>query len=294
MPLPTSVPGIADVEIFGRGHEVDLVVEVPHGADRRHHYDALRARMLGPLPADLHEFFHVNTDVGAWQVGRRVAEGFAARGLGVAVAIRCLLPRTFIDCNRVEGAGAEGGLTAGIPAYIDDERDRALLVDLHRRYVAVVEAGIGAVSSHGFVLLPHTYGPVTLGIPTVGADIVEKLRWAHEAEQLATWPLRPQVDLITRTAEGVLHAPERVAQRVAAGYRAMGLEVAENKTYHMHPVTMGYRWATPLPERVLSLEIRRDLLVREWHWNREQEIDGEAIERFAGPLLTAIAERPTS
>ena len=27
--------------------------------------------MRGDLPADLHAFTHVNTDVGAWQLGRR-------------------------------------------------------------------------------------------------------------------------------------------------------------------------------------------------------------------------------
>ena len=73
---PLLPAGVVDVEIV-RGARArpdappDLLVEVPHGADRRAHYDALRARLRGDLPADLHAFFHVNTDVGAWQLGRR-------------------------------------------------------------------------------------------------------------------------------------------------------------------------------------------------------------------------------
>src|SRR5689334_15142655 len=95
-----SIEGVADVERIdgaraGTGRPA-LLVEVPHGADRRAHYDALRARMVGALPDDLHVFFHVNTDVGAWQYGRRVAERVvAARPELSAVVVRCLIPRTF-------------------------------------------------------------------------------------------------------------------------------------------------------------------------------------------------------
>ena len=40
-----------------------LLIEVPHGADTAAHYDALAARLVGPLPARLDRFFHVNPDV---------------------------------------------------------------------------------------------------------------------------------------------------------------------------------------------------------------------------------------
>src|SRR5690606_36693325 len=75
MTLPSSIEGVVTVELL-RGAEAppaavpDLLVEVPHGADLRAHYDALRARLVGELPADLHCFFHINTDVGAWAYGR--------------------------------------------------------------------------------------------------------------------------------------------------------------------------------------------------------------------------------
>jgi predicted N-formylglutamate amidohydrolase len=283
---------VADVEVIGAGPR-GLVVEVPHGADRRAHYDALRGLLGGALPADLHEFFFVNTDVGAWQVGRRVAELWAAADPGrSAVVIRSRIPRTFIDCNRiedaVEGALGAGGLTASVPAYVTDQADRALLLDLHRRYVAVVEAALAALPDSGFVLMPHTYGPRTLGVATVDERIVETLRWAHEPERYATWPVRPEVDLITRTADGALHASAAAAEAVADSYRALGLEVAENRTYHMHPSTMAYRWATRRPGRTFCLEIRRDLLCPRWTWNQENEVDPSAVERFAGPLARAI------
>lgn len=295
--LPKSIPGIADVEIL-RGTAAgdaapDLLVEVPHGADRLAHYEALRAQLSGDLPADLHEFFFVNTDVGAWQVGRRVAEQVvAADPRRVAVVVRSLIPRTFIDCNRIEEATegnlTAGGMTASVPVYVREPADRAVLLELHRRYVGLVEEAFAALGDRGFLLMPHTYGPCTLGIERIDDTIVEKLRWAHEPARYATWPVRPEVDLITRTADGQLHAAAPVADAVAAAYKALGIQVAENATYHMHPSTLGHRWATRCPGRTLCLEIRRDLLVPGWTWNRENQVDPAAAARFAAPLAAAI------
>jgi predicted N-formylglutamate amidohydrolase len=291
--VPASVPGVADVELLGEvGAPPRLVVEVPHGADRREHYQALRALMAGPLPADLHEFFFVNTDVGAWQVGRRVAERVVAGGAAASVVVvRSLIPRTFIDCNRVEDATedlAGSHLTGSIPAYIVDAGDRAALVERHRRYVAVVESALSCLPPSGFLFVPHTYGPVSLGIERIDEHIVTALRRAHEPEKLAGWPVRPDVDLITRTADGKLWAAEDVADEVAAAYRALGLEVGENASYHLHPATLGLRWATRVPGRSLSLEIRRDRLCPRWTWNAENEVDPAAADRFAAPIAGAI------
>lgn len=291
--VPASVPGVADVELLGDGGAAPgLVVEVPHGADRREHYDALRARLTGSLPADLHEFFFVNTDVGAWQVGRRVAERVVADGAAAsALVVRSLIPRTFIDCNRLEDATEDLGgshLTASVPAYLADPADRATLLGLHRRYVHIVEAALSCLAPRGFLLMPHTYGPVTLGIERIDEDIVFALRRAHAPEQLATWPVRPQVDLITRTVDGKLWASAAVAGDVAAAYRTLGLTVAENTSYHLHPSTLGLRWAMRLPERSLSLEIRRDLLCPRWTWNAENDVDPGAADRFAAPIAAAI------
>jgi predicted N-formylglutamate amidohydrolase len=293
--MPASVPGVADVEVL-RGAEAGpgaaLLVEVPHGADRAD-YDALRGELTCALPADLHEFFHVNTDVGAWQIGRRVAERVvAADARRTAIAIRCRIPRTFIDCNRVEDAAegdlASGGMTASVPAYLRDEGDRARLLALHRRYVALVEEAHAALDPGGFLLLPHTYGPRTLGIDSVGDDIVDRLRWAHEEARVESWPLRPEVDLITRSADGAVEVSAEIAERVLAAYRALGVVVAENATYHLHPSTLAYRWAARFPGRVFCLEVRRDLVVRRWTWNARNEVLAGAADRFAGPIADAI------
>jgi hypothetical protein len=290
--LPESQTGIVDVEALGSAGAPGLLVEVPHGADRRAHYDTLRARLGGALPDGLEEFFFVNTDVGAWQMGRRVAELWVAAGPGrSALVVRSLLPRTFVDCNRVEDAAAAAGLTASLPGYLHDPADRALLVELHRRYVAVVDAACAALASDGFILSPHTYGPVSLGIERVDDDIVHALRAAHEPARYATWPARPAVDLITRTADGALHAAADVADAVAAAYRALGLEVGENRTYHLHPITLAYRWAQRAPGRTLCLELRRDLLCPGFTWNRENQVDPAAVERLAAPLAAALARR---
>ena len=300
--LPTSLADVADVEVLRgarAGGPAALLVEVPHGADRAD-YDALAARMVGALPADLHEFFSVNTDVGAWELGRRVAERVvAADPTRTAIAIRCRIPRTFIDTNRIEEATddlAAGGMTASVPAYVTDDRDRALLLGLHRRYVELVEQAHAALAPHAAVLLPHTYGPVTLGIDRVADDIVDKLRWAHEPDRLATWPVRHEVDLITRSDDGAVAASAALVAAVGDAYRALGIQVGENATYHLHPSTLAHRWATRFSERVFCLEVRRDLLVRQWTWNGANEVLPGSVDRFAAPIAAAIdawlRERP--
>ncbi|MEO0605761.1 MAG: hypothetical protein AAF211_30290, partial [Myxococcota bacterium] len=148
----------------------DLLVEVPHAADRRHHYDALFDRLAGPFPDRLHEFFHVNTDVGAWALAEAMAAHWVARRPRSHVALlECLIPRTFVDCNRrlafdTEGL-AEAGLTEAIPPYVTDPDDRALLTELHEAYVGVADAAYAEVcDNRGLALEPHTYGPRSLPI----------------------------------------------------------------------------------------------------------------------------------
>jgi hypothetical protein len=56
----------------------------------------------------------------------------------------------------------------------------------------------------------------------------------------------------------------------------------------MHPSTLGMRWSSRCAGRSLCLEMRRDLLVTEWRWNRENHPDPRSIDRFAAPLASAI------
>jgi hypothetical protein len=280
--------GIALVEIL-RGPDADpagspgLLVEVPHGADERAHYDALRARLVGDLPEDLHAFFHVNTDIGAWQYGRRVAERLITERPALsALVVRALIPRTFIDCNRLEDtqdALKAGGLTAGIPSYVEHPDDRALLVGLHRRYVQIIEDAYAEVcDAGGFALTPHTYGPYELPIARIDRDIVEALRDCH----------RPEVDLLTRGKDGIRYAPEGMVDDLVAGFGEAGLTATEGAAYTLQPGTQTWRFVTRYPEQLLCLEIRRDLLVKRYTGLDAMTIDEAAIERVAKPLAGAI------
>ncbi len=288
-------PGVAHVERW-RGAEAapdaaaTLLVEVPHGADERAHYDALRARLVGDLPADLHEFFHANTDIGAWQYGRRVVERLvAARPTLSAVLVRSLIPRTFIDCNRLEDAAASGGVTAGVAPYVDHPDDRALLLSLHRAYVAVIEAHYADVcDAGGFALTPHTYGPYELPIAQIDRAIVENLRACHRPEVVPTLPVRPEIDLLTRTKDGVRLAPEGIVEDLLAGYAAAGFTPTEGSAYRLVPSTQTWRYVTRYPEQVLCLEVRRDLVVETYTALSAMKVNDDAIDRVATPLVDGI------
>ena len=102
-----SIDGVAQVSVV-RGAQAALdavprlLIEVPHGACRRAHYDACREQLGGTFPDQLEHFFHANTDEGAWELGCSAARQLVERRPELTVQlIRCLVPRTFIDCNRV-------------------------------------------------------------------------------------------------------------------------------------------------------------------------------------------------
>src|SRR5262245_41489222 len=107
---PRPVPGVCETTLLRGAAARDgavpgLVIEVPHGATRAAHFDALRAELAGPFADDLRDFFFVNTDVGApetaLEIARRVVAADSAR---TVLVIRCLVPRTFVDCNRIVDA----------------------------------------------------------------------------------------------------------------------------------------------------------------------------------------------
>lgn len=294
-----SIAGVADT-YWLRGDEAapeaapTFLIEVPHGADRRAHYDALRARLVGDLPKDLHVFFHVNTDVGAWDYGVAVAEELVRRRRdAVVLLVRCLIPRTFIDTNRLEettdGLG-KGGMTAGLAPYVEDPSDIALLVELHRSYVALTTWAYDAVcGAGGLALSPHTYGPKTLPITQIDRGIVDALRAAHEPAVWDAIGLRPEVDLVTTTAAGEMLAAREVSEAIVKGLSEAGYEVKQNATYTLHPSTQGHRFAARHPGRVASLEVRRDLLVRRYApLEGDMEIDPSKVARVATPIAAAL------
>lgn len=294
-----SIPHVADVERID-GAQADraaaptLLVEVPHGADERAHYDALRSRLVGDLPAELEIFFHVNTDIGAWQWGRQVAEAVvAADPRQSALVIRCLIPRTFIDTNRLETASddlSKAGLTAGVAPYVRHPKDIELLLSLHRAYVALTRRAYAAVCERGFALSPHTYGPRTMAIEKIDDSIVSALRKAHEPDEWAKWPVRPPIDFITKDPGGRRLAPEAMVDALLADFRALGIEAADSATYTLHPSAQGSHWAARYPDRFLCLEVRRDLLVEAYTPFVQMKVRPDAALRIAAPVAKRIGE----
>lgn len=270
----------------------ELVVEVPHGADARVHYDRLAARLRGPFPEDLHAFFHVNTDVGAWPLGVAVAEALLTGGaIRAAVLIRSLIPRTFVDCNR-RGAGGgdltQGGMTAGLAPYVHDAEDQAFLLRIHSAYVALATRWYEAVcDAGGLAFSPHTYAPRTVGIQRIDDEIVENLRRVYAVED--TWPLRPEVDLITVDANGTRFAPAGVVPAMIENFARAGITAIEGGTYTLHPATLGAAFTERWPDRVISLEVRRDLVMQAWTPFDEMTADATRIARFAAPIADALA-----
>ena len=293
-----SIPGICDVTVL-RGADAnadavpDIVLEMPHGATRESHYDALEARLRGPFPVSLKDFFFVNTDVGSGELGLRLAERLVASTPSITVvAIRCLIPRTFIDCNRVisESTATADGVTPGLAEYVRDPQDRELLLAAHAAYTALVGRAFQDVCGRGGSgLMLHTYAPRSVDVQ-VDENIVRSLHWAYEPERVETWPLRPKVDLITRDGDGTLLANPALVQAAHDAFGAAGLPAVENEAYHLHPATTAAQIAGRHPGRTLCLEVRRDLLVREFTPFAEMDVVAEKVDRIAEVLEHVVRD----
>ncbi|MFT4977925.1 MAG: hypothetical protein ACI8S6_003832, partial [Myxococcota bacterium] len=170
-----SIPDIAQVTILrgeqaAAGVQPSLFIELPHGATRTHHYDRTRAVLVGELPAELEHFFYVNTDVGSPELGEAVVESYLRRFPERAAVLLCSeIPRTFIDCNRVIELGAHqdrpGDITPGLPPYVRDPRDQALLIGRHAEYQRLADALLEQVcGAGGLVVMMHTYAPRSVGV----------------------------------------------------------------------------------------------------------------------------------
>jgi len=287
MPPPASAE-VARVERTGPpGAPPRLLLEIPHGATARDDFDAVAGRLAGPLPGRLEAFFHVNTDEGAPELAAALAERLAP-DFGVLL-LRSRLPRTFVDCNRVVEGEVESGMSAGLPPYLRDPRDRQLLLELHARYQRLAESCYAEVCGEGGTALAlHTYAPRSIEL-AVDDDVVEALRRAYEEEPLDRWPLRPEVDLITRPVGGEPLAPAGLVGAARAELERAGFEVAENATYSLHPATAGHGHSRRWPGRVLCLEVRRDLLGDPWRPFEPSPIGPERVARVAEPLAVALA-----
>lgn len=300
-----SIPHVADVTIM-RGNAApsdavaDLLLEMPHGATREADFDALVAALRGTYPHNLRDFFFVNTDVGSGELGARLAErvieGDPRR---TVMTIRSRIPRTFVDCNRILNSAPSGAseaaspsvspsVTPGLPPYVHDDRDRVLLLARHAAYTDLVSDAMEHVcGSGGTALMLHTYAPRSVDVE-VDEHIVESLHAAYASKTVATWPLRHEVDLITRDGDSRLLADPALLACVRTAFAALDIDPAENGTYYLHPATTAAVLAARYPGRTLCLEVRRDLLVPAFTPFAEMDVDRKQVDRFAGVLETAL------
>lgn len=304
MGLPAQlrpIAGVADVILLcgaaaAPEAQPALLCEVAHGATEAGHYASLRAALRGDYPDELRDFFFVNTDVGAPELALATARAFVLRVPDrCALVVRCLVPRTFIDCNRnidddaLAGGGGAGAITPGLHAWVREPADRTLLLERHRRYRELARAAFAAVCGQGGTgLMVHSYAPRSIDVP-VDDRIVERLRAEYGPDRIGTWPLRPMVDLIARDPDGAEPGDAALRARVQAAFTGAGIECTVNGTYPLHPVTLAHRFAVAHPGRTLCLEVRRDLLVPEFRPFVPLAADPERIAPLAELLAGAVA-----
>jgi len=293
----SSVDGVCDFEVHRPAHAPRgwLLIEVPHGATRKSDYDAVAGRLKSELPAQLEHFFFVNTDIGAPEGAQWLGRTLSAQGFGVVVA-RCLIPRTFIDTNRVitksSGGQKVGGMTPAVPGYISDEGDASMLVVMHGVYHSVVNAAYASVCgmAKGLALQLHSFAPRSVNIEKTDAGIVEALHQAYVPEVYAKWPERPAVDLICATEDGSFKSAPHLATALRAAYLEAGVVAEENATYHLHPSTMGLVYARAHPDQVVCVELNRGLVADPFVPFGVSPISADRIARMAAPIGRVLAE----
>ena len=272
----------------------DLLIEVAHGATTTADYRDLAALLQSPLPADLIDFFYVNTDVGAPELALAIAaQVIADDPRRTVLVLRAGIPRTFIDVNRVLDASPAdlqaGKVTAALPPWITHPADRALLVERHAAYVAQVDAAMDEVArSGGQALFLHSYAPRTVDV-SVGLNIVADLHAAYSDP--ARWPLRPPVDLIHRGLDGARYVTVDDEEALHAALAAEGIPLSGGDTYPMHPSTQAHRHAQRLPGRTLCVEVRRDLLADPWDPFAPMVISPAKVAPFARAFAAFYAAR---
>lgn len=287
-----SLPGVCDLRREGpAGRPAEVLIELPHGATQGAHFDALRARLHGDFPEDLREFFFVNTDVGAPECAHEIARRLSAAGRSVLI-LQGLLPRTFVDCNRTMGDAGEASvqeLSPPMPAYVRDEQDIRTLTGLYRDYQDTARRAYEEVCGAGGVaLILHTYAPRNVSIEPIDENVVRKLREAYEPERFETWERRPDVELISEDPGGKLLAPRSLVQALKREFAAIGIRVAENRTYRLYPESTGHVHSVAHPGRVLCLEINRELLADPFTPFEQMRIGREKVARMAAPIAAAL------
>ena len=247
------------------------VAELPPGG-------GLLLRLESPVPLDL--VMQLDTSQGGRLLGTPEdnddEELLFRRGLGY-----------FYENAEITRGVKAGKVTPGLPPYVRDPRDRALLLSRHAAWVEQLQACYQWVCGNGGLgLMAHSYAPRSVDVE-VDDQIVQSLRRAYQPEVEPTWPLRPEVDLIARDDQGVVRAAPLV-ERLQRAFEADGFEVKLSATYPLHPSTLGYANIVKHEPRVACVEVRRDLLVREFTPLRQLEPDQQKVARVAGSLCRAV------
>ena len=184
-------------------------------------------------------------------------------------------------------ASAAGEMTPGLQPWVQHPHDRELLLAKYFAYRDTVAAAFAAVEASGTTLFVHTYAPRSIDV-AVDANVVAALRAAYAPDRITTFPLRPDVDLITHDPEGRLLASPALAKRAEAEFAAAGFAVAHNATYPLHPVTLAHSFAAQRPSSTLCLELRRDLLLERFVPFVELVPEPGRVARAAAPLANAL------
>jgi hypothetical protein len=289
MELPSSVAGVIDVTVFAGKSPHWLLIDVPHGATRKSDYDAVVGKLKSPLPAQLEHFFFVNTDIGAPEGAEWLGRTLSAQGINVVVA-RCLMPRTFIDPNRVIAQTEQGvvkdGLTAAVPGYITEPADFEWLSSQHARYHEVVDALYREVcrGRNGLALQLHSYSPRSVGIEKVDANIVNALHAAYVPEVYATWPERPVIDVISALKDGSFRTAPKLVDAMMRAWADDGIPAKENATYHLAPAAMGYVYAAAYPYQVVCVELNRGHVADPFVPFGVSPISEAKVAKLVGPI----------
>ena len=246
------------------------------------------------MPEQLDHFFFVNTDIASPEIARAMAEALVEQEPQMSVLIlRSLIPRTLIDCNRILNADdamtQAGKVTPGMPPYIQEPADIERLVAAHQAYQNAVAAAIDAVcSAGGRLLFVHTYAPRTVGISRVDEQIVTQLHWAYQPEQLVRWPIRPQVDFISKTPEGDTIVDTEWLEHCQEQLTDAGFQLGSGESYPLHPVTTAYHHAKRHPGQSICMEVRRDLLVSAFTPFEQMSAHPVKVHRVANAMVKAF------
>lgn len=291
-----------------------VLCELPHGATRLVDLAAAKVLTRDYPEARYDKFFLANTDQGSPEYGGRFAamlcdpEGLAGLGLEAAVIervrarvarmkvlmIRCLIPRTIADVNRVWEPGRDftsANLTGVIAPFVTDPIEVMAIRGRYDEYQALRRAAHELVcGSGGFAFNLHTYAPISVSI-VPDEPIVDTLERAYRPENFPTYPRRPEAQLITATPGGEYLGDRALAAAIALEYAKIGVKAAENEPFDLHPATTCAATCAEYPGRVTVLELSRERLAEVFDPFVEMKISAAKVETMAAPLAAAFLRR---